>query len=124
MSFAAKMQKVATDLLTKFDERTGTDRIVLIQPGAMTWDAGLAENVFAASTETYLTGVAVAYNESTINGTTIQAGDVKLTLTNATPINAESKIRLDGKEYSVVLPNSAAYTGKALTIVYQIQIRG
>ena len=124
MSFATKMQKVATDLLTKFDERTGTDRIVLIQPGAMTWDAGLAENVFAASTETYLTGVAVAYNESTINGTTIQAGDVKLTLTNATPINAESKIRLDGKEYSVVLPNAAAYTGKALTIVYQIQIRG
>ena len=124
MSFAAKMQKVATDLLTKFDERAGTDRIVLIQPGAMTWDAGLAENVFAASTETYLTGVAVAYNESTINGTTIQAGDVKLTLTNATPINAESKIRLDGKEYSVVLPNAEAYTGKALTIVYQIQIRG
>lgn len=124
MSFATDMQKVATSLLTQFDERTGDNRIMLIQPGTKVWDDVEDEYVFGPDVETPLVGVATPYNELTVNETTIQAGDVKLTLTNAVEITAESRIRLDGKEYSVVMPNAAAYTGKDLTIVYQIQIRG
>lgn len=124
MSFATDMQAMATELLTEFDERTGDGRIMLIQPGEKVWDDLEDEYVFAEGTETPLVGVATPYDESTINGTTIQVGDVKLTLTNAVEITAESRIRLDGKEYSVVMPNAAAYTGKDLTIVYKVQIRG
>ena len=124
MSFATDMQAVATKLLTQFDERTGDDRIMLVQPGSRVWDPVEREYVIGAAVNTPLVGVAVPYNEGTINGTTIQAGDVKLTLTNAVEISADSRIILDGKEYSVVMPNAAAYTGKNLTIVYQIQIRG
>jgi len=124
MSFATDMQAMATELLTEFDERIGDDRIMLIQPGEKVWDDIEAEYVFGADVETPLVGVAVQYDESTIDGTTIQAGDIKLVLTNAVDISADSRIRLDGKEYSVVMPNPSAYTGKALTIVYKIQIRG
>lgn len=124
MSFATEMQELATELLSAFDERAGDNRIMLIQAGERTWDAVEDEYVFAADVETPLVGVAVPYNEATINGTTIQAGDVQLVLTNAIEINAESRIRLDGKEYSVVAPNALAFTGKDLTIAYKVQVRG
>ena len=121
MSFATDMQKVATDLLTKFDERD--TKIQLITPGARVWDAGLGEYVFGADTFTDLTGVAVDYSQSMINETTIRTGDIQLRLTKAVEVNQDDKILLDGVQHSVVAPNPVAYTGKDLTIVYKVQIR-
>lgn len=124
MSFAKDMQAMATELLSEFDERTGDNRIMLVKPGEKIWDDVEGEYIFGPETRTPLTGVAVQYDESTIDGTTIQAGDIKLILTNAIEITASSRIILDEKEYSVVMPNASAYTGKDLTIVYKVQLRG
>ena len=121
MSFATDMQKVATDLLSKFDERT--TKIQLISPGERVWDAGLGEYVFGADTTIDLTGVATTYNQSLVNETTIRTGDIQLTLTNAVEVNQDDKILLDGVQHSVVSVEPSAYTGKDLTIAYRVQIR-
>ena len=121
MSFATDMQKLATDLLTEFDERTDADKLTLIKKGEKTWLDG--EYVFAPDTEIPLTGVAVPYSASLINNTTIQQGDIQLTITNAVEVTTADKVRVDGVALSVVGPDPIAYTGKALTIAYKVQLR-
>lgn len=123
MSFATDMQKLATDLLTEFDERSDADKLMLIKKGAKAWDPVLGEEVFAADTEIPLTGVAVPYSASLINNTTIQQGDILLTITNAVEVTTADKVRVDGVELSVVSSNPVAYTGKDLTIAYKVQLR-
>jgi hypothetical protein len=123
MSFAQQMQAVATQLLSKFDEREGDDRIMLKRPGARVFDVGLGEYVFGKPTLIPLVGVATNYNESMVDGTAIQAGDVKLVVTSAEEPTNDDKVILDGTEYSIVLPQPMAYTGKEKVISYNIQIR-
>ena len=97
MSFALRMRGVADKLLNKFDERT--NKIKMVIKGAKTWDATLGEHVFSANTEQEITGVAVPYSLGSVDGTTIQAGDIKLTITNDVEPLLTSNIILDSKEY-------------------------
>lgn len=119
MSFALDMQKVATDLLTQFDERTVKAKLVTL--GAKTWVDG--EYVFAPSTEQELTGVAKDYNNALINGTTIQSGDILFIATSAVKPTQADKVVMDGSQYSIVSISPSAFTGADVTFLYKIQLR-
>ena len=123
MSFAVKMQGVADKLLSKFDERPVGDKIQLRRKSDPVWDEDLAENIITPGATIDLVGVATPYDQTLVNGTTIQSGDVKLTVTMANEPDAQDKILLDDYEYSIVDIKPFAYTGTALTIAYAIQIR-
>jgi hypothetical protein len=123
MTFATDMQQVATELLTEFDERPVGGKIQLQKNSSAVWDEILAEDVITPVALIDLTGVAVPYSQSLVNDTTIQSGDIKLTVTMATEPLAQDKVILDGVEHSIVSINPFAYTGKPLTIAYAIQIR-
>ena len=123
MSFATDMQDVATELLTEFDERPAGSKIQLQKNSSSVWDEILAEDVITPGALIDLTGVAVPYSQGMVDGTTIQSGDIKLTVTLATEPFAQDKILLDGVEYSIVTIVPFAFTGKPLTIAYAIQIR-
>ena len=123
MTFATDMQQVATELLTEFDERPADGKIQLIKNSSAVWDEILAEDVITEGATIDLVGVAVPYSQSMVDGTTIQTGDIKLTVTLATEPLAQDKIILDGVEHSIVSITPFAYTGKPLTIAYAIQIR-
>lgn len=123
MSFANKMQGVANKLLTKFDERPVNGKIQLIKNSTAVWDPVLAEDVITEGEALDLTGVAVPYSQSMIDGTTIQSGDIKLTITNGVEPEQQDKILLDGVQYSIITIQPFAYTGEDLTIAYAIQIR-
>ena len=122
MSFALRMRGVADKLLTKYDERT--NKIKMVIKGAKTWDPVLGEYTFSTDTEQEITGVAVPYSLGSVDGTTIQVGDIKLTITNDVQPLLTSNIILDGKEYSVVSIQPFAYTGADLNIAYAVQLRG
>ncbi len=121
MSFAKKMGGVADKLLNKFDERKV--KVKLLRAGSKVWDDVEAEYIFSPATEHDLTGVASLYNQAMINGTTIQANDIKFVSTRAEEPKQEDKIVLDGKQYSIVSVKPYAYTGKDLTVAYEIQLR-
>ena len=123
MSFSEDMQQVATELLTEFDERPVGGKIQLVKNSAAVWNPVLAEDVITPGATIDLTGVAVPYSQSMINGTTIQTGDIKLTITNGVEPEQQDKILLDGVQYSIMPISHFAYTGKDLTIAYAIQIR-
>ena len=123
MTFATDMQQVATELLTEFDERPVGGKIQLVKNSEAVWDPILAEYVITQGATIDLTGVAVPYSQSMIDGTTIQSGDIKLTVTLAAEPLAQDKILLDGVQHSIVSIVPFAYTGKDLTIAYAIQIR-
>ena len=122
-SFAEEMQQVATELLTEFDERPVSNKIQLIKNNSSVWNETLAEDVITEGATITLTGVATPYSQSMVNGTTIQAGDIKLTITSATEPLAQDKISLDGVQYSIVSISPFAYTGKQTTIAYALQVR-
>lgn len=119
MGFASEMADMATELLTEFDERTTKAKLITL--GAKTFVDG--EYVFAANTEQELTGVASSYSNLLVNGTTIQASDVKFVATNAVEPIQSDKVLLDGSEYSIISINPYAYTGADKTIAYAIQLR-
>lgn len=121
MSFAKRMQGVADRLLDKFDERT--QKIQLKRNSSAVWDEDLAEDVITDGAILDLTGVAVPYVQGLIDGTTIQNGDIKLTITKDVEPNAQDKVILDGVEYSIISITPFAYTGKDLTIAYALQLR-
>ena len=123
MSFAAEMAQVATDLLGEFDERSVDDKIQLKRNSAAVWDPILVEDVITPGATIDLTGVAVPYSQGLVDGTTIQSGDIKLTVTMATEPLAQDKVILDGAEHSIISIVPFAFTGKPLTIAYAIQIR-
>ena len=123
MSFAKRMQGVADKLLNKFDERTGDNKIMLIKAGASSYNETTRETEFEPDTIIPLTGVVVPYSSGLVDGTAIQAGDARLTVTNEQEPLHPDKILLDGVEWSIVDIDPYAYTGKDLTIAYAIQIR-
>ena len=121
MSFAQKMGGVADKLLAKFDERTV--KVKLLRAGVSYWDEIEAETIFPPPTEIDLTGVASSYNQALINGTTIQANDIKFVSTNAQEPQQDDKVVIDTEQYSIISVSPYAYTGKDLTIAYEIQLR-
>ena len=123
MTFATDMQQVATELLTEFDERPVGGKIQLQKNSVAVWDPVLAEDVITPGALIDLTGVAVPYSQGLVDGTAIQSGDIKLTVTNGVEPEQQDKIILDGVEYSIMPIQPFAYTGKSLTIAYAIQIR-
>jgi len=123
MSFAKRMQGVADKLLTKFDERPAGSRMQLIQQGAAVWDDVLVEMVFPAPVTTEVIGVAVPYSQNLVDGTTIQSGDIKVTITSDVEPMAADKMSIDGVQYSVISILPYAYTGKDLTMAYAVQLR-
>ncbi len=133
MSFAEKMQEVASKLLSKFDERTGDDRLAILKQGDVVWNDTTAENDIGPDTKYFLTGVQINNLAGLVNGTTILQGDMVLTVSTSivdesgvvvdyTPRTAD-KILIDGVEWSVVDVPHSNYTGNALTVVYKIQVR-
>ena len=123
MSFATDMQQVADELLTEFDERPADQKIKLLLSGGQVWNP--ADNSFDTQpdTEHDLTGVAVPYAKGLVDGTMIQAGDVRLTVTRAEEVTTADKVQLDSVQYSVVSVAPYSYTGDALNIAYQVQLR-
>lgn len=123
-SFAQRMQGVADRLLNQFDERPSSSKITLRRKSTSSFDFERGANVITDGESLSLTGVVVPYSTSLINGTAIQSGDIKLSITNAVEPLMGDKVYIDGKEYSIVSIVPVAYTGKDLTINYFVQIRG
>lgn len=121
MSFATRMQNVATKLLTKYDERTV--KAVLITKGEKTYDPNIGDYVFASDTEQDLTGVATSYNLGLVVSGTVHADDIKFIVTNAVKPTQADSVRMDGLTYGIVSVTPKAYTGDDLTIAYEIQLR-
>jgi len=133
MSFAEKMQVVAAKLLTKFDERTGDDRLAILKQGDVVWNDTTAENDIGPDVKYFLTGVQINNLAGLVNGTTILQGDMMLTVSTLivdelgaevdyTPRVAD-KMLIDGVEWSIVDTPHSNFTGDALTVVYKIQVR-
>jgi hypothetical protein len=124
MSFASRMNKVATRLLTKFDERATPIKIIKLGVGTV-FDEVLGEFVAVPDEEYAATGVVITISESMVNGTTIQAGDKMVTLSTNLgyrPTTAD-KVILDGEQWSIVDTPHVEYTGRDLPIVYKMQVR-
>lgn len=115
------MQEVAQELLNEFDERD--EKMILRVAGESYFDATLGETVIGASQEYELTGVATNYSERLINGTTIQNGDIRLSVLCDVEPTQTDKVIIDDVEASIVAVNPLAYTGKDKTIMYKIQVR-
>jgi hypothetical protein len=133
MSFAEKMQAVATKLLNKFDERVGDDRLAILKQGSVVWNPVTAENDIGPDVKYFLTGVQKNDMAGLVDGTTVLQGDMMLTVSTVivdeseividyTPRNAD-KMLIDGEEWSIVNTPHSNYTGNALTVVFKIQVR-
>ena len=121
MRFAKEMREVAEELLTEFDERD--DKMILRVAGGSYFDTNLAETVISEPQEYELTGVATSYSEGLVNGTTIQNGDIQLSVLCKVEPKQADKVVVDDVEASIVAVNPVAYTGKDKTIMYKIQVR-
>lgn len=121
MSFAKEMQEVANELLNEFDERE--EKMILRVAGESYFDTNLAETVIGESQEYELTGVATTYNQGLVNGTTIQDGDISLSVLCEVEPTQANKVVIDDVEHSIIAVNPVAYTGKDKTIMYRIQAR-
>ena len=123
MSFALRMQRVATKLLRKFDESTG--RLVLIKNSEPVWDDVLGEMVTPPPVEVPLTGITNEYSIGMINGTTIQSGDLQVIAEvidiSYGGITSADKVRIDGVVWSIVNRPQVDYTG--ITIAHKLQCR-
>jgi hypothetical protein len=133
MTFATDMIQVASELLTEFDERVGDDRLAILKQGAVVWNPTLAENVISPDIKYFLTGTQSNIDAGLVDGSTIQQGDMMLTVSrvivdesgasiNYTPRKAD-KMLIDGVEWSIVDTPHINYTGNDLTIAYKIQVR-
>lgn len=124
MSFARRMSKVATKLLTKFDERVVPIKVIKLGIGTV-FDEVLGEFVAVPDEEYAAKGVAITVSESMVNGTTIQAGDKIVTVSTDIgyrPTTAD-KVILDGEQWSIVDTPHVEYTGRDLPIDYKMQVR-
>ena len=112
MGFAQRMNKVATKLLTKYDESDSANRrIKLIIKGVPAWDAELAEFVQGMDSTVDLVGVTVPFSADLIDGTTIQSGDVTAIVTTSAQPKIGDKVQIDGEEWSIVDMPLVNYTG-------------
>ena len=122
MSFAGRMQGVATKLLTKYDESpSGDRRIKLVRKGVPAWDDDAGEVLPGVDDVIDLVGVTVPFSAGLVNGTTIQAGDVQAIVTSATAPTTADKLQIDGVQWSIVAQPLVQYTGTA--ICYKIHAR-
>ena len=122
MSFAGRMQGVATKLLTKYDESpSGSRRIKLVRKGVPVWSDEYAEMLPGVDETIDLVGVTVPFSASLVNGTTIHAGDVQAIVTSAVEPTMDDKLMIDGVQWSIVAQPLVQYTGTA--ICYKIQAR-
>ena len=112
MSLAKRMQQTATRLLNKFDESNG--RIKLVRKGASYFDPILGEEVISPDVTIDLVGVTVVFDQSLVNGTTIQAGDVMVIATSAEKPTIQDKVLIDGVQWSIVSQPVVDYTGVAI----------
>ena len=121
MSFAARMQKTANKLLGKFDE--SKTRLALLKlSGPPVWDPVLGEMVTPKPDEIPLIGVTVAYSDSMIDGTTIQAGDVlAIVQDGGITVSQSDKLLIDGVQWSIVSQPRTDYTG--VNICHKIHAR-
>ena len=121
-SFAKRMGKVATRLITKFDERSV--RVQLLRDGGHYFDNTLGENVFLPDTETPITCLKVSGSIDTFKNSLIESGDVFLIMTNTTEPTSKDRIKMDDKTYAIVEILPINYTGDDLTISYGVHARG
>lgn len=132
--FAEKMRdKVATKLLTKFDGRSGGDRMALLRPGTKVWNPTTGEYEIGPDTKYWLTGVERTNLMGMVDGTTIQQGDELITASvvvldeTETQVDivpkVDDKIILDGVQWSVVDAPHINYSGNTLIIAYKMQVR-
>ena len=122
MSFAKRMQGVATKLLTKYDEApSGNRRIKLVRKGVPAWDDDAGEVLPGVDEVIDLVGVTVPFSAGLVNGTTIQAGDVQAIVTSATAPTTADKLQIDGVEWSIVDRPLVEYT--VVSICYKIHAR-
>ena len=122
MSFAKRMQGVATKLLTKYDESPPDERrIKLVRKGVPAWDDDAGEVLPGVDEIIGLVGVTVPFSAGLVNGTTIQAGDVQAIVTSATAPTTADKLQIDGVEWSIVDRPLVDYTG--VSICYKIHAR-
>ena len=133
MTFATRMNGVATKLVTKFDERTGDGRVKLLKQGGKVWNETTFEYEIEPDTEYFLSVVTRNVSAGLVNGTTIQSGDQIMTVSTQVKDSSESivdivpavndKILTDGVQWSIVDAPHVNYTGNALTVVYKLTIR-
>lgn len=122
MGVAARMQKTAAKLLTKFDESDSNNRrIKLVRKGVPVWDEAAGEVLPGVDTTVDLVGVTVPFSAGLIDGTTIQSGDVQAIVTSAEAPKPDDKLLIDGVQWSIVGQPLVQYTGVA--IVYKIHAR-
>jgi hypothetical protein len=119
VSFAKRMQGVATKLLSKYDESDG--RIVLVRQGVPVWDETAGEMLPGLAELIPLVGVTVPVDVRLIDGTNIQAGDVVAKVTSATEPTTADKLEFEGTQWSIVGVTPSRYTDT--TIMYNIQAR-
>ena len=124
MSFAKKMQGVATKLLNKFDESDGARLTLLKRGGEPVWDEILGEMVIQPDTSIKLDGVTVSFSSGLVNGTTIQTGDVRVIASasdSSIVISEQDRVKIGDITWSIVGQPIVDYTG--VTICHKIHCR-
>ena len=124
MSFAKKMQGVATKLLNKFDESDGTRLTLLKRGGEPVWYEILGEMVIQPDTSIKLDGVTVSFSSGLVNGTTIQTGDVMVIASasdSSIVISEQDRVKIGDITWSIVGQPIVDYTG--VTICHKIHCR-
>ena len=121
MSRAKRFQKMATRLLTKYDEREDDDVIKLKRTGASVWNPVTAVMDPGPVTEIPVVGVITNFDKSLIDGTTIMHNDLLLKITAGQEPLSKDKVLVDGDEYSIVDLPKIRYTN--LDICYFAQLR-
>lgn len=124
MAFYEQMQGISTDLLTRFNQ--GVIQLVQITPGSgPTHNPGPSVRGApillkgSASAAFSVRGATKTYQ----NGTTIQAGDVKVVskvIANIDP-KLTDKIILDGKEYGIIQFNRIPETGTTVAWIFYVR---
>jgi hypothetical protein len=133
MSFSKKMQGVNNKLMSKFDERTGDDRLAILKQGTQVWDEIEAEYITGPDTKYFLTGVQINTLAGMVNGTTIQQGDMSITA--STIVKDESgvvidyvpavndKMLIDGVQWSIEDAPHVNFTGNNTIVSLKMQVR-
>lgn len=119
MGFSSRMQKVATKLLSKFDESDG--RIKLVRAGEKTWNEVTGEYDYTEPQVIDLVGVTVPFSQDLINEKTILTGDVQVKVTASELVTMNDKIQIDGQTWSIVDEPLVSFSG--ITIMYQLHCR-
>jgi len=118
---AARFQKIATRLLTKYDERTGDTVIKLKRTAAPVYNEVTAQMDFEDAQEIPVVGITSKYDKKLIDNTTIMHGDIELNLTVGVEPLEGDKVLIDGDEYSIIDIDLGRYTNT--DICYSLQLR-